>query len=150
MNEQDYAIVVGIRRYPTFKPPVPGQPYDLDGPDTDATEIYDWLTSPTAGGVPEDQALLIRSLDFPDHVPSNSAPEPNEQTIEGAFGWLLCASATMEKPVHRTTVLSLFQRAWFQQNTKGRRYLYGRRRPDDAQPFLGHGVVRQALRGRAI
>jgi hypothetical protein len=61
LNAQDWAIVVGIDVYPGYVN------LNLAGGSNDATEMYNWLISPapTGGGVPRDQARLIRSTDFP-------------------------------------------------------------------------------------
>ncbi len=53
MNENDYAVVVGITQYPEFG--------NLAGPENDACAFYDWLVKPAeqgGGGVPPD----------PDHI----------------------------------------------------------------------------------
>ena len=42
MNEEDWAIVIGITEYPALQP--------LRGPETDARAFFSWVT--TAGGVP--------------------------------------------------------------------------------------------------
>jgi hypothetical protein len=88
MNPEDHAIIVGIRRYPRFgKDEV--APNDLKGPDNDAASVYDWLTDPAGGGVPKDQATLIRSQDFPDPFPDVSVADPQAEAIEREFNRLL-------------------------------------------------------------
>lgn len=89
MANDDFAIVVGVRRYPRIKPPVPGNPHDLEGPDQDATDVYNWLTDPRKGAVPGNQALRVRSQDFPNPFLSVDRAQPDERDLEGAFRWLL-------------------------------------------------------------
>jgi hypothetical protein len=54
--KEDYAIVVGINRYPAFP--------KLQGPETDATLFHDWLISPTGGMMRSENAKLILSSKF--------------------------------------------------------------------------------------
>jgi hypothetical protein len=96
MNEEDYAIVVGVRRYPMFGK-TEDAPNDLKGPDRDATAIYDWLTDPARGGVPKSQATLIRSMDYPDPFPDSSLAEPQAHAITAAFDRLHAISSKNDK-----------------------------------------------------
>jgi hypothetical protein len=57
MNEEDYAIVVGINRYHR-NPPRP-----LSGAVSDATKFAEWLLLPEEGGVPSKNLRLITSQD---------------------------------------------------------------------------------------
>ena len=84
MNPDDYAIVVGIRRYPGFGR-TETEARDLEGPDNDAEAICGWLTAPDKGGVPIASARLIRSKDFPDPFPNALVAEPQKQAILAAF-----------------------------------------------------------------
>ena len=53
MNDLHFGISVGIDRYPGF----PGR--DLGSARRDAAAFYGWLTDPTGGGLPADNARLI-------------------------------------------------------------------------------------------
>lgn len=67
MAVDDWAIVVGVRLYPSLG--------DLDGPENDATAFHDWLISPEGGDVPASQAVLILSSQYaPATVPSQAEP----------------------------------------------------------------------------
>lgn len=71
-RKHDYAIVVGISRYPHFT--------KLDGPENDAQDFYDWVTSDQGGGVPApNRAKLIRSSDFAQE------DEPTTEAVNKAF-----------------------------------------------------------------
>ncbi|HEU5218622.1 MAG TPA: hypothetical protein VFU23_08180, partial [Gemmatimonadales bacterium] len=59
MARDDWAIVVGIKRY--FDPALAG----LEGPENDARQFYEWVVSPSGGAVPKAQAKLIVSSDYP-------------------------------------------------------------------------------------
>jgi len=99
MGKNDWAIVVGIDTY--FDANLPS----LKGPDNDAQAFYDWVTSPSGGGVPPGkpvsdtkQAFLIQSSTF--HRPfaslQNALPTPRE--IEETFKTLIdVADANAEK-----------------------------------------------------
>jgi len=50
MSEADYAIVVGIARYPALGEG--GQPLDLKGPLNDVAAVVGWLTDPSGGNIP--------------------------------------------------------------------------------------------------
>ncbi len=63
MNTEDHAVLVGIRRYPGL-----GQtnqdPLDLQGSETDARALFEWLVDPTKGGVPKNNIERILTADF--------------------------------------------------------------------------------------
>lgn len=98
MNPTDFAIVIGIRRYPTLGVPhPPGSPRDLQGPDRDAQDIYNWLVAPApaGGGVPVANTLLVTSSLYPDPFPQVTVggrtrlmAQPDAEAIAGCFGWL--------------------------------------------------------------
>lgn len=96
MSDQDFAIVIGIQRYPTLAPPhPPGSPHDLQGANFDAKAVYDWLGEPNGGNVPEEQRLLVTSALYPDPFQQrlgSPTPQldarPNSQDLGGCFGWL--------------------------------------------------------------
>lgn len=97
MSDQDYAIVIGIQRYPTLAPPhPPGGPNDLQGSNLDAQAIYDWLGEPEGGDVPEEQRLLVNSALYPDPFEERLVgnrrhlfAQPNALDLAGCFGWLV-------------------------------------------------------------
>ena len=57
MAQDDWAIVVGVRIYPSVT--------NLDGLENDANAMYQWLTSPQGGDVPTAQTARILSSQFP-------------------------------------------------------------------------------------
>ena len=72
----DYALVVGINRYPKIK--------KLTGAQTDAEEFYNWVTDPAGGGVAKTNALLLRSSDF-DPPPDPDDERPDKVLVEEFF-----------------------------------------------------------------
>ncbi|MDC3958816.1 caspase family protein [Polyangium jinanense] len=83
MAKNDWAIVVGIWRYP-------GLHLDLRGPENDAKAFYAWVTDPRGGDVPASQARLILSSDFiPPEPRSAAVAQPNEVTVAGAVTTIL-------------------------------------------------------------
>jgi Caspase domain len=79
-NDQDYAIVIGIKDYPAFDNDNP-----LKGPENDARAFYNWIISPDGGDVPLGNVSLITSSlcgsPFADH--RSARPIVNE--IQTAF-----------------------------------------------------------------
>ena len=86
MNPLDYAIVVGISRYPGLSVP-PAEPADLQAPDTDVDAVCKWLTDTSGGGLPSENLKVIRSGDFPSGSDPEAA-EPQAESIRKAFRWL--------------------------------------------------------------
>ena len=80
----DYAVVVGISRYPKFA--APGANADLQGPDTDAVDIRDWLVAPDGGALSPENVRMIRSADF--DPPRPEEPQPEESKIRRALTWI--------------------------------------------------------------
>jgi len=72
----DRALVVGINRYQGIT--------NLSGAENDAQDFFDWVTSPTGGGVDRGKALLIRSSDFP-AAASVDDERPAKEQIERFF-----------------------------------------------------------------
>jgi Caspase domain len=72
----DWAIVVGIRRYPGLG--------DLNGPENDASAFYDWVMSATGGGVPPAQAWPLLSSNFPTVTTAIDA-SPNDHEVQKLF-----------------------------------------------------------------
>lgn len=87
----DYALVVGIAKYPTLRPDE--GPADLEGPDNDAKAVRDWLIDPEGGGLNPDNVTLLRSADFNPVSASNC--QPAEHRIESEL-------ATLEKRTRDT------------------------------------------------
>ncbi len=87
MAENDYAIVVGVERYPSFGRTAT-DPNDLQGPDNDARAVADWLTDPDGGKVPAENLRCVTSGSYPDPFPNNAAVGPKPSDIAGAFRWL--------------------------------------------------------------
>jgi hypothetical protein len=83
MNTEDYAIVVGIGSYPGLGA-TQTQPRNLEGPDNDALEIYDWITSAGGGDVPKENVALVRSSNYPAASQALGAL-PGKQQIIDAF-----------------------------------------------------------------
>src|SRR5215475_5387322 len=80
MANDDFAVVVGISRYPFIS--------DLKGPENDARNFHDWLLAPQGGGVPKQNAKLILSSDFsPTEIPEDA--EPTTERIDRTFGQLV-------------------------------------------------------------
>ncbi len=56
LNEHDFAIVIGISRYPNFEGLL-----DLTAPEPDAEAVSAWLMDPTRGSLPHDNLTELRS-----------------------------------------------------------------------------------------
>ena len=97
MNTDDYAIVIGIQRYPILGPPhPPGGPNNLAGPSLDATAVDAWLADPAGGGVLDENRYLITSDMFPDPFHTQTVAgrqqllaKPTAEELAGCFGWLI-------------------------------------------------------------
>src|SRR5258708_7093906 len=77
----DYALCVGINRYPGLT--------SLNGAELDAQAFYDWVTG--SGGVPQANAKLILSSQFP--APAQAAQaQPASQEIWTFFEQLRAAA----------------------------------------------------------
>ena len=72
---EDYAIIVGINRYPAFTP--------LHGPEADAQRFRDWLVSPLGGNVALSNVSMIVSPD-PQALTAADA-QPTLDTVKRAF-----------------------------------------------------------------
>jgi hypothetical protein len=68
MSSDDWAIIIGISRYPGF--------HDLAGPENDARSIYEWVTAESGGAVPIEHVHLVVSSQFPMEASALSA-HPN-------------------------------------------------------------------------
>ena len=79
-RKKDYAIVVGVSRYPKLTREG-GTPADLDGPINDALKVREWLGRDDGGGVPlENVEYVVRQP-----VTPAVAPDPTRDTIVQAF-----------------------------------------------------------------
>jgi hypothetical protein len=75
----DYALVVGISRYPGIE--------DLSGPENDAADFFAWITSKDGGGVDPANAKLILSSCFPP-APATQDERPAQDQIYAFFNWM--------------------------------------------------------------
>ncbi len=111
MNEQHYALVIGINRYPGIS--------DLRSASEDAESFFNWLTDPKLGGVPEENIRLITTdeTSAPPHVPFFKAKPTREDVEDALFElWAKCRSRIEDEPAD-----------WF----KTRLYVFG----------SGHGIA---------
>lgn len=74
----DYALVVGISRYPGLV--ADGMAADLAGPDNDALAVHDWLLDPQGGRLDPGNVKLIRSALFDPLDPDD--PQPERSRVE--------------------------------------------------------------------
>lgn len=96
MAADDYAIVIGITRYPGLGVS-PGDPADLKGSEGDALAVANWLKAKDGGDLPDDGAHvnLICTSDFQSE-PTATQGEPQQQRLRDAFHALV--QAGKEKP----------------------------------------------------
>ena len=80
----DFAVVVGIARYPELS--AEGVAADLDGPNNDASAVRDWLVDPDGGGLQPANVKLIRSADFDPIDPED--PQPAKGRVDRALNWV--------------------------------------------------------------
>jgi hypothetical protein len=85
----DYALVVGISRYPGIE--------DLSGPENDATEFFAWVTSKDGGGVDRANAKLILSSCFPPALATKDERPALEQIHDFFTDMELLAEANNQK-----------------------------------------------------
>jgi hypothetical protein len=83
MAVDDRGIVVGITIYPGIT--------TLSGPELDAEDFYDWLTSPTGGDVPSERVEKIVSSAFQPAPPAGAAGLPAQEVAQ-AFDRLHAAA----------------------------------------------------------
>src|SRR5215204_5237951 len=72
MAEDDFAILVGIQRYPNIR--------SLNGPERDASDFRQWVQQD--GGVPEDNIFQVLTSEF------ELDAEPTMEQVEREFGKL--------------------------------------------------------------
>src|SRR5262249_25455871 len=75
----DYALVVGISRYPGIS--------DLSGPENDANDFFAWVTSKEGGGVGPANAKLILSSGF-QPAQYTQDERPAQDQIYDFFNWM--------------------------------------------------------------
>ncbi|MGR6964989.1 caspase family protein [Geodermatophilus sp. URMC 61] len=80
----DFAVVVGVARYPALA--AEGVATDLDGPNNDALAVRDWLIDPTGGRLQPENVRLVRSADFMPIDPND--PQPARARIERELRWV--------------------------------------------------------------
>ena len=88
MAGDDRGIVVGITTYPDIAP--------LQGPELDAEDFFDWLTSSSGGDVPPDQVDKIVSSDFQPSPPAAAVKLPAQEVAQ-AFDRLQAGLAGYEQ-----------------------------------------------------
>ncbi|CAN5193332.1 hypothetical protein BH10PSE6_BH10PSE6_11990 [soil metagenome] len=78
-RKRDFAIVVGIKRYPKLSRD--GTVADLQGSETDAEKVRDWLVSVQGGGLPpQNIEFVVRPRNMP-----KDAPAPTRDAVVEAF-----------------------------------------------------------------
>jgi uncharacterized caspase-like protein len=88
----DWALAVGITQYPEFE--------KLDGPEADATDFYEWVTSKDGGAVKTNRSRLIVSSQFKKPASSISA-QPAAAAVEAFFEQLDAEARNNERFVGR-------------------------------------------------
>lgn len=76
----DYAVVVGIAQYPGLASEGLA---NLEGPDSDAQAVYDWLVDPRGGKLEPGNVTLICSAQFDPIDPED--PKPTRAAVEAAL-----------------------------------------------------------------
>ena len=96
MAADDYAIVVGITKYPGLGLS-PNETADLKGSERDALEVANWLKAKDGGDLPDDRdhVNMICTSDFQGE-PTATKGEPQQQRLRDAFDALV--QAGKEKP----------------------------------------------------
>jgi hypothetical protein len=80
MGAKDYAIVVGISRYPDLG--------NLDGPDADANDFRTWLLDAKGGNVPSANVSCLLSSEYPPPANARQA-QPRSADLTDAFDALV-------------------------------------------------------------
>ncbi|MDF2746690.1 MAG: hypothetical protein K0S98_975 [Propionibacteriaceae bacterium] len=80
----DFAVVVGVARYPELSSQ--GVAVDLDGPNNDALAVRDWLVDPNGGRLEPANVRMVRSADFEPIDPLD--PQPARARIERELKWV--------------------------------------------------------------
>src|SRR5215211_5626821 len=91
MNNLHYGVVVGINRYPEFRP--------LKHARKDAEDFYAWLTDPKGGAVPKENVVLITVPDdsIPEGTPRNQAKPIRTQIEDALFQFRTQVEAHVKK-----------------------------------------------------
>jgi hypothetical protein len=83
-NDHDWAVIIGIRRYPDAVDPS-GWIANLEGPDNDADAVAEWLRKPDGGGLPAGNVHVVRSADFPEPFVNRTQVGPQQQAVQNAL-----------------------------------------------------------------
>jgi hypothetical protein len=102
MNDSDFAIVVGISRYPGFGV-TSTDASNLEAPVRDANDVYEWLVSPLGGDLPRANVKLICSNEGAAPV-SVLNVDPKLQEIQDAFYELVLRAEQNEAAGNRFQV----------------------------------------------
>ena len=81
MAADDFAIVVGIAKYPDFGES-PGQARNLLAPDDDAADVVKWLKDPNGGNVPDTHVRVVRTSAVP---PGMNGAWPSREGVMQEF-----------------------------------------------------------------
>jgi len=98
MNDSDFAIVVGISRYPGFGV-TSSDDANLDAPVRDANDVVEWLVSPLGGNLPRENVKPICSDEGAAPV-SVLEIDPKLQEIQDAF-YELVLKAEQNQAAHK-------------------------------------------------
>ena len=80
----DYAVVVGIARYPLLAHD--GFAQDLEGPDNDAHAVREWLVDPDGGRLDPANVRMVSSAQFVPVDPDD--PRPGTPLVQKALQWI--------------------------------------------------------------
>ncbi|HEY4847463.1 MAG TPA: hypothetical protein VIH87_06615 [Methylocella sp.] len=86
MSQDDFAIVVGISRYPSLGEP-PNEALDLRGPENDTDAVVEWLKNSSGGSMPDANIKTIKSAQLASSAATAGAG-PTRDQIEDHFLWL--------------------------------------------------------------
>src|ERR1700730_7033984 len=86
MSQDDFAIVIGISRYPSLGEP-PNEALDLRGPENDTDAVVEWLKNSSGGSMPDANIKTIKSAQLASSAATAGAG-PTRDQIEDHFLWL--------------------------------------------------------------
>jgi hypothetical protein len=87
MAKNDFAIIIGLQKYPGIDDPANGR-MPLSGPENDAIAFRDWVIAPDGGAVPKKNVQLILSSKWKRRVSSFYKAKPTTQEIIDVFNTL--------------------------------------------------------------